>query len=1504
MELCEDPLWDLSLTWNTPNPDFTPCFHQTALMAAPLLYLLLFLPLEVYLCHQSRSSQVPWSLHNILRLTGVGFIVLISSAELVLTVLSTKKLFISDLIAPSSELVSVGLSLLLAYVNIRSGIKSSGILFGFWTLKIICLSITFASVVRFSDEPGQVLNASIFDIKYSFGVIVFLFHFLADPETSEEKFKDGSKPSPDLSSSFPSKLIFEWMTPFLRTGWRRPVVAEDLYDLHPSERSDNVYSKWSKHWTRLTHQGNKKKDVNVLWPVFYTFGGAFLLSSFLQLLSVLFNQVSPQALNLLIGFISSGEEQWKGYVYMLFLVTVNLIVILLNSQYFLQQLIIGLRMKSSLTSAIYRKTFRLSSESRQERSVGESVNLIQIDSQRLTDVIQSLNLLWSSPLTIILSMYSLWGLLGPSCLAGLSVMLLLIPTNTVLGSRMKKFQRENMKLKDARMKTMNEILDGMKVLKLYAWEPSFHEQVSDIRAKEVTNLKKLSYLQAVQRFIFNATPFFVAIASFATFVLVDENNILDAQTAFVSLSYFNIMRNPLTSLPNLIVQIIQAQVSIDRLNKYLNAREGDPGAVTRHDEGSTVIRISNGNFTWGSENNETILEDINLEVERNELVAVVGQVGSGKSSLLSCLINEMSRSGYNASVNVNGRVAYVPQQGWMQNASLQDNVTFGQHVDEEKYNQVVEACALRQDLDILPHGDQTEIGEKGINLSGGQKQRVSLARAVYSEGDIFLLDDPLSAVDAHVGKHIFDHVIGPDGLLRDKTRVLVTHGVKFLPYVDKIIVLKDGKITESGTYKELLDQGNEFADFLINYIQEEEEKHLEGQDLNDLKIVKERLESRLGKENLRRQVSKTSSVSSAPSRGKRSSENKTVNEKSSLRRKGNKNYGAINPGENAKQEKTKPRGGKSSGKLMTTEHVETTSVERAVYGFYFKAVGVQVALWILFLNILQQAISIGTNVWLSTWSDDPDAGQSSVRDMYLGVYGLLGTLSALGFCSVTLVTALGGLNASTKLHDNMLMSVLRAPMSFFDTNPKGRIVNRFAKDIDYVDTNIPLTFGALMRLGFGVLGIILVICTTLPIFIAVIIPVSAGYWLLQKFYVSSSRQLRRLESSTRSPVYSWFGESVSGISTIKAYGLEEAFCKEMENKADANGRTMMPNYTANRWLSIRLEILGNIIVLSAALLAVLGRDSLDPGMVGLSLSYAMQITGQLNFLIRQTSQIENNMVSVERIKEYQSSLPQEADWTLADDPGQEMWPSSGGIELSKLEMRYREGLPLVLKEIDLSIRQGEKVGIVGRTGSGKSSLTLSLFRISEASGGDIKIDNLDIAKIGLGTLRKSLTIIPQDPVLFSGTLRMNLDPFNQHSDTEIWNALELAHLRSYATTLAGGLEYHVSEGGNNLSVGQRQLLCLARACLRKTKILFLDEATAAVDLETDDLIQATIRSEFAGSTILTIAHRINTIMDSDKVVVMEDGKVIEFDSPQNLLKTENSVFASMAREAGIVGKEK
>jgi ATP-binding cassette subfamily C (CFTR/MRP) protein 1 len=1137
--------------------------------------------------------------------------------------------------------------------------------------------------------------------------------------------------------------------------------------------------------------------------------------------------------------------------------------------------------------------------------VGETVNIMSIDTQRFVDLAPSLNSLWQSPLVILLSMISLWNLLGPSCLAGLAVMLLLIPTTSITSTFMRKFQFANMRTKDKRIKVMNEILEGIRVLKLYAWEPSFLDKISNIRADEVKTLMKVSYLGGVQTFMFSTAPTMVALASFATYVLSDPNNILDAQKAFVSLSFFNIMRQPLTQLPNVITQLIQVQVSLQRVNDFMNSTEVNPTAITRNNNTEYAITVDNASFKWDSDEEAVAIKDVSLSVRKGELVAVMGTVGCGKSSLLAALTGDMDKMDGSGQVNVDGSIAYVPQEAWIQNATLQYNITFGTEYRDKAYNKIIDACAMRPDLKILKDGDMTEIGEKGINLSGGQKHRTSLARAIYSNSDIYLMDDPLSAVDAHVGKHIFENVISTKtGLLKNKTRLLVTNAVGYLTHVDKIVVIKEGRITEQGTYKELMRKGGEFTKYLLEHVQENAERRRSsvfGDSENELEELKIELETVLGR--------RTSLESSGGGKGTEGRLMKSISRMNDdIASQNSAKMSSTDPA--VKKPPTgrggKQRGGGGGGKgaqgLMVKEKVETKEVKWSIYISYAKAVGLLTASIIFASAFLTQVFNVMTNFWLAAWSDDPNSAEPKVRDTYLGVYGALGAATAITIVSNSLITALGGLNASSRLHNNMLANVLRAPMSFFDTNPKGRVVNRFAKDVDYVDRAIPMTFAALMRLSFSVVGTIFVISYNSPIFIVVILPLTVVYFFLQKIYVKSSRQLRRLDSTTRSPIYSHFSETLSGVSTIRAYKLETRFSKENEFRIDTNQICNMSNITTNRWLSIRLEMLGNIIILFAALFAVLGRGTLDPGMVGLSLTYASQVTQTFNMLIRQTSQIENYMVSVERINEYQDQLEQEAPFFMPEQDPDKSWPQYGHVKFNDYQMRYRPGLDLVLKGINCEIQRSEKVGIVGRTGAGKSSLTMALFRIIEAAGGSIVIDGVNIAQMGLGFLRSRLTIIPQDPVLFSGNLRFNLDPFEEHSDSNLWKALENAHLSAFVSTLPTGLEHEISEGGSNLSVGQKQLVCLARALLRKTKILILDEATAAVDLDTDDLIQTTIRKEFADCTVLTIAHRLNTIMDSNRVIVLSHGDIVEFDSPSNLLSDEKTIFYGMAKDAGLIEK--
>ena len=1122
--------------------------------------------------------------------------------------------------------------------------------------------------------------------------------------------------------------MFSWFDSLIWRGWKKTLTVGDLWTLPFYNRCSHIIPVWDKNWSLETKQSLiHKKPVSILTTMIRCFGSTFAWSSILNLIYTILQFVSPQLVNLLIGYVESDEPSWRGSLYIVTLIVVTIINTVINAQALYLQYDIGLRIKTSLISAIYRKSLKLSSGAKKVMTVGETTNLMALDAQRFMDVVPYLNMAWTSPVGIILCMYFLWGILGPSSLAGLAVMVLMIPLNGVAAAKMKKYQISMMKEKDKRVKLMDEILNGMKVLKLYAWEPSFAEHVLGIRSKEIKYLKDAALLNAFTTFLWTCAPVLVALSSFAVFVMVSEDNVLDAQTAFVSLTYFNMLRIPLNFLPSLIVYLVQVNVSLKRINNFMNAEELDPTNVTHDKEFNSPIVASNASFTWDSEE-KPILQNVSCRVEDGSLTAVVGAVGSGKSSLLAAFLGDMKRT--RGLVNVLGKIAYVPQQAWIQNSTLRGNITFGKRYNKDLYNRVVESCALAPDLEMLPGGDQTEIGEKGINLSGGQKQRISMARSVYNNGSLYLLDDPLSAVDAHVGKHIFERVIGPRGLLRNKTRVLVTHGVSFLPEVDNILVMKDGTITESGSYEELLAQKGAFADFLVQYLSEKKEEELDPETESELEEIQKNLEKHLGKKNVERQLSRS----------------KTATAISDLAKHRVTRSRVMSVGE---EEDQVTRVGQN---LIETEKAEVGGVSWRVYSYYAKSVGYSSTLLSMIFLFAFQGFQVAGNIWLSRWSDDPLAStQDSTRDMYLGVYGALGLGQGLCIMIGSLMLAIFTLNAAFKLHSTLLMRIMRSPMSFFETTPLGRILNRFSKDVDIVDTMIPMNIRLLFNMLMSVLGTVVVIVFAIPLFIVVIIPVALVYYFVQKLYVATARQVKRLESISRSPIYTHFSESISGASTIRAYDRDDDFILENENRIDNNQICYYPGYVSSRWLSVRLEIIGNIVLMFAALFAVLSRGSIEPGLVGLSLSYALNVTGQLNMLVRQSSEVETNLVSVERIKEYQEIVQEAAFDAPENDPGEE-WPEHGVIKFDNYQTRYREGLDLVLRGIDCKIGSTEKVGIVGRTGAGKSSLTLALFRIIESAGGSIEIDDVNISHLGLGKLRSRITIIPQDPVLFAGNI--------------------------------------------------------------------------------------------------------------------------------------------------------
>ncbi|XP_066094773.1 ATP-binding cassette sub-family C member 2 [Saccopteryx bilineata] len=1533
-KFCNSTFWNSSLL-DSPEADLPLCFEQTVLVWVPLGFLWLLAPWQLLHVYRTRTKRSSISKLYLAKQVLVGLLLILAAIELALVLTEDSGLATVPAVRYTNPSLYLGtwlLVLLVHHSRLWCVQKDSWILSLFWILSILCGTFQLQTLIRMllKGDNSSLAYSCLFFICYALQILILILSVFSE--------KDDSADNPSHTASFLSKLTFSWYDSIVLKGYKQPLTIEDVWDVDQESKTQSVVSKFEKymvgelskarralqrrqqkraqsHSRARLHgldknqsqsqdilvleeakekkkKSGSKKDYPKSWLIkslFKTFYGIILKAFLIKLVHDLLLFLNPQLLKLLISFANEKDSYlWIGYIYSILFFVVALVQSFCLQYYFQLCFLLGVNVRTTVMASIYRKALSLSNQARKKYTVGETVNLMSVDAQKLMDVTNFIHLLWSNVLQITLSIYFLWRELGPSILAGIGVMLLLIPINAIMATKNKTTQVKIMKQKDKRLKTMNEILNGIKILKYFAWEPSFKNQVHSLRKKELKNLLTFGQLQAVIMFLLFSTPILVSVTTFSVYVLVNSNNILDANKAFTSITLFNILRFPLSMFPMLISSMLQASVSTERLEKYLGEDDLDTSAIQQDHDSDKAVQFSEASFTWDRDAEATI-QNVNLDIMPGQLVAVVGSVGSGKSSLMSAMLGEMEN--VHGHITIKGTIAYVPQQSWIQNGTIKDNILFGSEFEESRYRQILEACALLQDLEVLPGGDLAEIGEKGINLSGGQKQRISLARATYQNADIYILDDPLSAVDAHVGKHIFNKLLGPNGLLRHKTRLLVTHSIHFLPQVDEIVVLENGTVSEKGSYSTLLAKNGVFAKNLKTFIKQTEPEgeatvNEDSEEEDDSGLV--------------------SSVEEIPEDVASLTRNRETSFRRTLSRRSRSNSRSLKPLRNSlktqnvntlKKEEELVKG----QKLIKKEIVETGKVKFSIYLTYLRAVGWYSIFFINLAYMISFVALIGSNLWLSAWTSDSKNFNStdypaSQRDTRIGVYGALGLVQGLFVLIGNTWSVYGFTHASNILHKQLLNNILRAPMSFFDTTPIGRIVNRFAGDITTVDDTLTVSLRSWVLCFLGIVSTLVMICAATPAFIIVIIPLSVIYVCVQMFYVATSRQLRRLDSVSRSPLYSFFSETVSGLPVIRAFQHQQRFLKHSDVLIDTNQKCVFSWIISNRWLAIRLELVGNLIVFFSSLFVVIYRDTVSGDTAGFVLSNALNITQTLNWLVRMTSEIETNIVAVERINEY-INVENEAPW-VTDKRPPAGWPNKGEIRFNNYQVRYRPELDLVLKGITCDIRSQEKIGVVGRTGAGKSSLTSSLFRILEAAGGQILIDGVDIASIGLHDLREKLTIIPQDPILFSGSLRMNLDPFNSYSDEEVWKALELAHLKSFVANLPLGLYHELAEAGDNLSVGQRQLLCLARALLRKSKILVMDEATAAVDLETDHLIQITIQKEFSHCTTLTIAHRLHTIIDSDKVMVLDNGKIVEYGSPEELLEKPGP-FYFMAKEAGI-----
>ncbi|CAK4112229.1 unnamed protein product [Aphanomyces euteiches] len=891
--------------------------------------------------------------------------------------------------------------------------------------------------------------------------------------------------------------------------------------------------------------------------------------------------------------------------------------------------------------------------------------------------------------------------------------------------------------------------------------------------------------------------------------------------------------------------------------------------LQKYEEENIAVAVEDANIGWDAD--KPLFQNANLTVKHGEFVVIHGSVGEGKSSLCAALLGEMAK--FSGNIFVGGRIAYFSQQSWIQNLTIRENILFGKPYDREKYNRVIEACALTKDLSLFAAGDRAEIGQKGINLSGGQKARVCLARACYSDSDIFILDSPLSAVDAIVQNEIFMKCFL--GLLRNKTILLVSHSPDIIgsKYIDRLIEVKDGQLIKT----DVESQKNE-AEPLVDPLAARSARFTA--DENEDLIAD--LPSLHGTAN-------NYSALISPSLS------------TPMHAAGTELFTPSSKVTNHTFEDS------ASGQLVLEEERFEGSVSAHVYRDYSNSAG---GWWMLtclfFYLVIWQTLTISSDLWLNVWTGTVSEVTPKVfvdeSSYYLSIYALLSVVGVLSTVLRSLTVYLGALRASKVLFNDMTNALLRAPMRFFDQNPVGRILNRYTNDIATMDIDIPFTA------GFVASGTFLAVCTmATAIYMTkalglVIIPLVWLYISMGGFYARPLRELERVNKVTKSPLLNLISEAIEGVLVIRSYGDKQLrrFQRIHFRNVDATNESMFAKEITTQWFALRIQLTSAAVLMVVSVSLVLMRNQLTPGLVGLSLNYVFSSLGLLEFLIPSYAQLETFMVGPERVLEYCKIEP-EAPRVISGAVSKE-WPANGDIQFTNMGFRYKDNDPLVLKDVNVHIQSGEKIGIVGRTGAGKSSLTMALFRINELATGSIMIDGMDISKVGVKTLRSAIAIIPQTPVLFKGTLRNYLDPFSEFTDDELWSALQKVKLIDRISSVEGKLDSPVEENGENFSVGERQMLCMARALLRQARLVVMDEATAAIDHETDQNLQRVIRTEFASSTVLTIAHRLDTVLDSDRILVFDQGRLVQCDSPKSLISQGSGIFFDLCSEGGYLDK--
>lgn len=1435
------------------------------------------------------------------------------------------------------------------------------------------------------------------------------------------KYEKTIEPSHEPLASLLSLATFGWVDAIVWRGYWKTLELADVWNILPTDEAAHVVASFRQ----------LKKTSKLSWLLLRHFKRLLLFQQVWAFLSGLMTFAPTLLLRSILQYIESPEDTpaATAWLFVILLAVVGMLTGIADGMGLWIGRKICIHLRSIMVAEIYAKTLRrravattetdksdekktsmkdsltkssfkdkVLSVFRKKKGSGQRpdtaktedknaqmnngtiINLMSVDSFKVAEVSAYLHFLIPTvPVQLAIAVTLLYRILGWSSLAGIIVMVCVLPLNIYFARKFSAVQKGIMSATDGRIQVTNEVLQNIRIIKYFAWEQRFAQNVDDKRRVELKALRSRFLVWACALIVWYAVPMIITACSFLIYTTVEKKPLIPS-VAFTALSLFSILRYPLDKLADMMAHILESKVSVDRVERFLNEEETgkyEQLSRTGDEQGDeAAVGFDNATLTWAGkedaimENTAFRMINLDLRFRPGGLNLVVGPTGSGKTSLLMALLGEMTllsgrvrlpggsreKLQVDLATGLTESVAYCAQQAWLVNDTIKQNILFASPYDDSRYNSVIEACALKRDLEVLEAGDATLVGEKGIVVSGGQKQRISLARALYCNAKYILLDDCLSAVDSHTAQHIFEHcILGPQML--NRTCILVTHNVALcLSRSQYVVVLANGKIAAQGTPEKVTASGA---------------------------VGGELLTSRPTSKGGTRPPSRARSLLDAA--GEASPEVNNGHPSGKASGQANGSHGDANS-------KQKPQEEVEDANIRTEGKAEG-AVDWHVIKLYLASMGPGY-FWVLIIlaNAMENIAQVSTNLWIRSWANSysteavstmqslqhaisqrPSGGTGAssftwiggrtipffstpVRRFslvstgtevdvgyYIGIYALLGAIYILVSLSKLGILFKGSLNASRVLHSKLLEAVLRAKFKFFDTTPLGQIMNRFSKDLQQVDQEVALVAGGVLQGILNLIAIITLISVITPGFLIAAFFLSCLYFSIGMFYVRSSRDLKRIESVQRAPLYQQFGETLSGITTIRAYGDEHRFIRDNFQRINTHNRPFIYMWATNRWLALRVDFAGAFVAFFAGVFVVANVGRIDAGAAGLSLTYALTFNENVLWLVRLYADNEQNMNHVERVKKY-LEIEQEAKASIPEHKPPGNWPSRGTVEFINYSTRYRDDLPQVLKHLNVKIGAEEKVGIVGRTGAGKSSFAMALFRGLEVDEGKILIDDVDIGQIGLQDLRENITIVPQDPTLFTGTIRTNLDPFGLFTDEEIFSALRRVHLigadssnrpsstdtpanephaaASSTDTLQDpdheptlnltktftntghtntnpflSLSSPIAESGSNLSQGQRQLLCLARALLKNPRVLLMDEATASIDYATDAKIQDTLR-ELKGSTVITIAHRLMTIVDYDKVMVLERGEVVEFGSPWELIGREGGVFRGMCEMSG------